>query len=316
MSQFQSLKPHLVTKVWGGENLKKIREAEAFNGPLGESWEVSCLEEGPCLVKKEDQWVSLNELISTEKLPYLVKYIDTTDNLSIQVHPGDEFARLHESSSGKTECWLILDSQVGSGIYLGLRPGITSAQIEMAIKNKEDLSKLLNFYPVKRGDFFFVPSGSIHAIGKGVTLAEIQQSSGITYRVWDWNRLGLDGKERELHIEKALKVVEFDQSKNSLEYFKSMKKLLSQEGRVELIRHRDFNVDLYNTNNSTIQIPIAKSQRLSSIVNLSSKQIFLDDYSLGANNSCLISCEKEAKTIECRISSTKATECISFLHIY
>lgn len=237
------LTPHLVTKVWGGEKLAKLKGLSGNKEilPLGETWEVSRHGDGPSLFENGQ---SLENNLSFDELPYLVKFIDTTDNLSIQVHPDDEYAARVEKSSGKTECWLILESEPQAGIYLGLKEGVDQSHLQECLNKKEDLSKLMVFYPVKRGDFFFVPAGSIHAIGKGVTLAEIQQSSGITYRVWDWNRVGLDGKPRELHVDKALDVINFSPDDNRAETF-MVRKNIFQDKRGELISHRDFHVDFY-----------------------------------------------------------------------
>lgn len=237
------LTPHLVTKVWGGEKLAKLKGLFDKKDilPLGETWEVSRHSDGPSSIENGQ---SLENNLSFEELPYLVKFIDTTDNLSIQVHPDDEYARRVEKSSGKTECWLILENEPGAGIYLGLKEGVDQKQLQECLDKKEDLSQLMVFYSVERGDFFFVPAGSIHAIGKGVTLAEIQQSSGITYRVWDWNRVGLDGKPRELHVDKALDVINFSSEDNRSETFR-VRKNIFQEKKGELISHRDFHVNFY-----------------------------------------------------------------------
>jgi mannose-6-phosphate isomerase len=317
MSLFWSLEPHLVPKVWGGEKLKVLKGLSLSGEPLGESWEISRLGEGSSLVKKESGRELLSDLVGKDQLPYLVKLIDTTDNLSIQVHPDDLFAKAHEDSLGKTECWLILDSVLGAGIYLGLRSGVSQEQLSKAIDNKENISHLMNFYPVKRGDFFFVPAGSIHAIGAGVTLAEIQQSSGVTYRVWDWNRLGLNGKERDLHVNKALQVIEFDKNKNSSCFFQMKKGLLSQSGKFELIRHSDFNVDLYNLSiDSEMSLSLSKSSRLNSLLNLGMTKIEVGDHSLSAYKSVIINMSENSCRLACRLPPTKDIECSSFLHIY
>ncbi len=136
-------------------------------------------------------------------LNFLVKLIDARENLSVQVHPNDKWAHELENSRGKTECWLIMNAEPGAGIFLGLKTGAPVNEFVEAVRSGQALDSLLRFFPVKRGDFFSVPAGAIHAIGAGVTLLEVQQSSGITYRVWDWSRT-----DRELHIEKALKVLD------------------------------------------------------------------------------------------------------------
>ena len=317
MSFFRLLGPHLVSKVWGGEKLKHFKGLDLSGEPLGESWEISRLSEGSSLVKSNNGDERLADLASKEQLPYLVKLIDTTDNLSIQVHPDDAYAKAHEASMGKTECWLILDSTPAAGIFLGLKAGVTQMQLSASIKAKENISQLMNFYPVKKGDFFYVPAGSIHAIGSNVTLAEIQQSSGVTYRVWDWNRLGLDGKERDLHVDQALEVIEFDELKNSSEFFKIKRQLFSQPGRIELIRHKDFNVDLYNLSPSLeVSLKIEKSVRFNGFLNLGEAVVELNDEPLHAYQSGIFIVSGENRDIKCRLLSTKGEECSSFLHIF
>src|SRR3989339_2279390 len=213
LKPINKLSPCLVSKIWGGEKLVKFKKMKQaiFDSPIGESWEISVHPDGPCFLDN----VPLNHYISSECLPYLVKFIDTADNLSVQVHPDNEYAMMNERSVGKTECWIILDCAPSSGIYLGIKQGVTRKRFENAIMNNEDISQLLNFYETHRGDFFFVPAGTVHAIGKDVLLCEIQQNSGITYRVWDWNRLDDNGRPRDLHINKAMEVIAFDEELNS-----------------------------------------------------------------------------------------------------
>lgn len=186
-----NIKPVFIEKPWGGTYI-----SECFNLPIkrmiGEAFLVSTLEnqentteEGPLSAR-------------FGRIPFLIKMIDANDNLSIQVHPNDEIAANLERSSGKTECWYVVDVIDGSGIYYGLKSEITISEFFSAVKSKEDASNLMNFVQVKKNDFIVVPAGIIHAIGSGVRIVEFQQSSGVTYRIWDWNREG-----RELHLEKA-----------------------------------------------------------------------------------------------------------------
>jgi len=236
------LKPHIVAKIWGGERLAKLKSLKGYAQPIGETWEISVHKDG-------QSWLAdrpLGQVIHPEKLPYLVKLIDTSDDLSIQVHPDDRYAREHEHGAGKTECWLILDAAPGAGIYLGLKSEVTKEGLKRALEENQDISKLLNFYPVQAGQFFYVPAGTIHAIGKNVFLAEIQQSSGLTYRVWDWYRMGMDGKPRELHIQKALQVINFSAECNRLENFNFYENFITETPKTFLATHEQFNVQVIN----------------------------------------------------------------------
>lgn len=308
MNKIEALTPHLVSKVWGGTRLAALKEIEDKSVlPLGETWEVSLLEEGPCQLS---DGANLGEKVDASSIPYLVKFIDTTDYLSVQVHPDDEYAKKVENSFGKTECWIILEADNGAGIYLGLKEGVDKSTLEKAIVEKEDLSLLLNFYPVERGDFFFVPAGSIHAIGKGVTLAEVQQSSGVTYRVWDWNRVGLDGKPRDLHVEKALDVINFDPKANSQDHFKCQKQILGYKNQ-KIIEHKDFTVEVFSlSHGESFSIPSTKGNRYRSLLVLEGKVSFqnevLDSYKaflLGSEDTYKIQGEELSKSSVCLLIS-------------
>lgn len=264
---FEILSPYVVRKIWGGERLPAMKSLNESGQslPVGETWEVSRLAEASSKVGDQE----LSSMVSEEELPYLVKFIDTSDNLSVQVHPHDEYAREVESSVGKTECWLILDAEPRAGIYLGFKEGVTKKEFQEAVLKSEDISRFLIFHEVKRGDFFFVPAGSIHAIGKGVTLIETQQSSGITYRVWDWNRVDSEGKSRELHIDKAMDVSRFDSDFNDSSTFQIQKDLFSKEGVSHIISHPDFNVWIVNGKWDSSKIK--KADRHVSIISLGEK---------------------------------------------
>lgn len=139
-----------------------------------------------------------------EKFPILAKFIDANKNLSIQVHPNDEYARINENDSGKTEVWYIMDCKEDARIVYGFKDEVTAENLQNAVDNIEDNVKYVN---VHKGDFISIPSGTIHAIMDGIMLCEVQQSSDVTYRVYDWNRVDKDGKPRELHKQKALDVI-------------------------------------------------------------------------------------------------------------
>ena len=202
--------------IWSGTKLAKLGKPNK-NGRVAETWELSFLDEGPSIIASGTyKSKTLKEVASNldigsipSSFPYfptLIKLIDAGDNLSVQVHPSDEYALENEHQYGKTEMWHVLDNEPGSGLYVGFNKDYTLEEIEDAL-NKGNILDLLNFFEVKPGDTYFIPSGTIHAIGKGVTLIEIQQSSTLTYRLYDYNRIDKDGNKRPLHIEKALKVI-------------------------------------------------------------------------------------------------------------
>lgn len=260
------LGPNIQRKIWGGENLEHLKNLpfEVGVDPVGETWEISVHPDGPSFHNGE----KLSLTTSSEELPYIVKFLDTGDELSVQVHPNDEYARLHENSSGKTECWIVLKADKNSGIYLGLEEGITKESFKAALDKQANMNELLNFYPVSPGDFFYVPAGSIHAIGRGIMLVEVQQSSGITYRVWDWNRLDSAGKFRELHVAKSLDVINFDPAANTSSYFRIAHDLFSYKGKKEIINHPSFKISLVNLDkNHSITITRPNQKRLCSLLN-------------------------------------------------
>ncbi len=282
------LKPHVVTKVWGGYFLNKKRHLNLpEDTKVGETWEISIHSDGPSISENE----KLSSIYTDKQIPYLVKLIDTSDYLSVQVHPGDEYARIHENSTGKTECWLILDSKPGCGIYLGLKKGVTKEEFQKAIEDKKDMSQFLNFYEVKNGDFFFVPAGTIHAIGKDVTLAEIQQSSGITYRVWDWNRLDDNGNSRELHISKALDVINFSTEANQKDFFQVKSNLFERSEDTLLANHFCFCSELINVNGKRT-INLSGKQEISSLMVLKGK-VSINDTNLDQFESIVFDKQQE-----------------------
>lgn len=210
--KIEKLLPACKSIIWGGDKLKKYYGKKTDAEPLAETWELSLhkagestLQDGtPLSVAATDDDFGKN-CQGFPFFPVLVKLIDANAKLSVQVHPADEYALEHEKSLGKTEMWYIADADEDAGIYLGFKEDITREQLEDAIKNKT-LTEYLQFIPVKKGECYFIPAGTIHAICEGCLICEIQQNSNITYRVYDYGRVGADGKERELHVEKALDV--------------------------------------------------------------------------------------------------------------
>jgi len=210
------LYPECKDNIWGGVQLKEKYGKQTDKDPVAESWELSFHKDGPTRL---ENGATLQETATEAELgknckgfpffPMLVKLIDAKQDLSVQVHPSDAYALKNENSFGKTEMWYIVDAEKGAGIYLGFKRDVTKAEYEEAIKN-HTLTDLLNFFEVKAGDCYFIPSGTIHAIGSGCLICEIQQNSNLTYRVYDYGRKDKNGNERELHVEKALKVTSLE----------------------------------------------------------------------------------------------------------
>ena len=201
-------------KIWGGRDLEKFRN-NLPEGEIGESWDIACHPNGTGVVANgELKGTKFDELIkeyghslvgteiSTEKLPLLIKLINSKEKLSVQVHPGDEYAAKYEGDFGKTEAWYVMDAKPDAHLIVGTKD-CTKEEFEVAIKSG-DVEKYLNKIPVQKGDCFLINSGLIHAICEGVIIAEIQQNSDVTYRVYDY------GRPREIHVEKALDVTNFD----------------------------------------------------------------------------------------------------------
>lgn len=207
--------------IWGGKKLREVFGKDIPSDYTGESWEIACHKNGISTVSNGDlKGKTLIEVIETygkdalgtkignqgmERFPLLLKIIDASDKLSVQVHPEDEYARIHEGEFGKTEMWIVLDARPNAQLVYGVKAGVSKEEFEKAIKTGT-LENYLNFVDVRKGDVFFIPAGTIHAIGEGLLIAEIQQNSDTTYRVYDWNRVDDKGNSRELHIKKALDV--------------------------------------------------------------------------------------------------------------
>ncbi len=218
--------PALRDYVWGGRNLEKLYGRQLPPGPTAESWEISghptaptrvdagplagqllpdvLAELGANLAGARARWA-----LDRGKFPLLVKLLDAEERLSVQVHPPDDYALVHENGElGKTEMWYVLHARPGAQLILGLRPGVTPEAFCQAMAD-HTLEACLHHLPVKAGDAVFVPTGAVHAILEGIIAAEIQQNSDMTYRVYDWGRVGVDGKPRPLHLDKSLAVINF-----------------------------------------------------------------------------------------------------------
>lgn len=224
--------PVLKDYIWGGRNLEKLGRTLP-DGIIAESWDIAGHEDGTSVVNngrfagklltelhqelgldligRNCQWAQ-----DRGKFPLLIKILDANRQLSVQVHPKDDYALEHEGNElGKTEMWVVMDAKPDAKLQLGVKADTTPEQFRQGIE-AGNLEPYLHYVPVKAGDHVCVPAGTLHAIMDGIMIAEIQQNSNTTYRVYDWNRIGADGKPRPLHIDKALDVIDFDKAEPSI----------------------------------------------------------------------------------------------------
>lgn len=222
--------PILKELIWGGEKLKNVLHKNSFSNKVGESWELSGVDENVSVVSNgELKGNSLNDLIETYKdelvgsvvynqfgntFPLLFKFIDANDDLSIQLHPNDKLAKERHNSFGKTEMWYVVDADEHSKLYVGFDKEYSKETYQSKFE-KGEILEMVNDIEVEKSDVFFIDAGTVHAIGKGALIAEIQQTSNITYRIFDWNRTDNQGNSRELHTDLALDA--FDFSKTQIE---------------------------------------------------------------------------------------------------
>ncbi len=246
--------PILKERIWGGKKIITILNKLETKDKIGESWEISSVEGDMSIVSegifkgrslqrlledfKEDFIGKQNYKQFGTQFPLLIKFIDASDDLSIQVHPNDELAKKRHNSFGKTEMWYVMEAEEDSELVLGFNQDLSKEKYQ-SILEEGTLEKYLHYEQVKKGDSFFVKAGLIHAIGKGVLIAEIQQTSDLTYRVYDWNRKDDKGNERELHTELAL---------DALNYKKTNDFKLHQSGD-HLISSPYFTVNLLSVDN-------------------------------------------------------------------
>lgn len=215
------LKPTFKDYLWGGHRLVDDYQKEYDGDILAESWELSCHPDGPCyitngahsgktlrqFIESEGKAVLGTNCERFEDFPILAKFIDARDSLSIQVHPDDTYALKYEGQYGKTEMWYVMDCEPGAYLYYGFNREVSEEEFAERIQN-ETLEEVLNKVDVHKGDVLFIEARTLHAICKGILIAEIQQNSNLTYRIYDYGRVGADGKKRELHVDKALKVTD------------------------------------------------------------------------------------------------------------
>lgn len=216
--------PNLHPVIWGGNRLCRFKGLDPVDAPIGESWEVSTVEGSVSIISNgqhggrplteviaEDPDAVLGYSVSRKyngRLPLLVKFIDAKKDLSIQVHPDDAMAQRVHGKMGKSEMWYVLKADPGSFLYAGFRKEITPDEYKQRVA-EGTITDVLARHEVRPGDVFYLPAGRVHAICGGILLAEVQQSSDLTYRIFDYNRLGMDGKPRELHTDLAAQAIDF-----------------------------------------------------------------------------------------------------------
>lgn len=248
--------------IWGGNRLKNDLQKNTPFEKTAESWEISSNKNGETIIQNGEYqgktidaiWENKEirkKLFGTktenlEKFPLLVKFIDAETNLSVQVHPDDIYAKERENSLGKTEMWYIIDCKPDAQIIYGLKKGILKKKLPNILTSKKIVDHL-NFVNVEPGDCIYIPSGTIHAILGDTLICEIQQNSDLTYRVYDWERVGKDGKSRELHTQKAIDVTQVEQELK-IERTKTMK-----TGKKEIINSPYFKIDKLKIENNVTE---------------------------------------------------------------
>ena len=251
-------KPLLKQTLWGGNKIIAFKHLDLQMEHVGESWEVSGIKGCESVVAGgPDEGKGLNQLVHEQKgllvgkenyerfgdeFPLLIKFIDAHQNLSIQVHPDDETARRHGKGHGKTEMWYVLKSASGAQLYNGLRQHITPETYKQMVEDGT-ITNALAHYTVHEGDVFFIPAGRIHSIGAGAFVAEIQQTSDVTYRIYDFKRKDKNGNYRELHTEKAAEAIDYTVHENYRTYYEPM-----QDEGVQLIACPHFTTAVYDLN--------------------------------------------------------------------
>ena len=255
--------PILKRPIWGGNKLKELfGKGPDSEEPIGESWELSGLPGHESLVVNgllagntinELLEIYMDELVGAKvfeqfgnEFPLLFKFIASSDTLSIQVHPNDEMAAAH-NAMGKTEMWFVIDAEEGSELILGFNKQMDKESCLAHIENNT-LETVLNKVKVKKGDVFYIPAGMVHAIGKGILLAEVQQASDITYRLYDYGRVDNNGQARELHIEEALEAINFDDTFDAKVGYQE-----KNNTPIPLVSCDYFTVNLYQLDNPLIK---------------------------------------------------------------
>lgn len=255
--------PILKSVIWGGDEITRFKDIEPIRDGIGESWEISQVKDHVSVVANGPlKGKTLTEIIRTygsgllgkhiaerfgDKFPLLIKFIDAHDNLSIQVHPNEELALRRHHSFGKTEMWYVISAKEDAGLYSGFSRQITPDEYVERVKN-DTFMEVLQFHPVKSGDVFFLPAGRVHAIGKGIFIAEIQQTSDITYRIYDYNRRDAQGNPRELHTELAKDAIDYTVYADYKTHYTAV-----ENEAVQLVKSNYFTTDLLEADRPVIR---------------------------------------------------------------
>jgi len=256
-------KPILKKIIWGGSAICPFKGITPVQDGIGESWELSHVENNYSVVDNGQlEGQSLDELIKTygsrllgqsvmdqfgTRFPLLIKFIDARDDLSIQVHPDDELAKKRHNSFGKTEMWYVIHAEKGAALYSGFSQQIDADEYVKRVNDKS-IMDVLQRYEVQPGDVFFLPAGRVHAIGAGCFIAEIQQTSDITYRIFDYNRKDANGNERELHTELAKDAIDYTWYPDYKTHYKAQ-----SNSTVELARCKYFTTNLLDLDTQMIR---------------------------------------------------------------
>ena len=252
MGHILKIKPVFKEMIWGGHKLKDEFGYDIPSDSTGECWAISGHKNGDCEIEDGEYasksvswlWQNHRELfgdVEGDQFPLLVKIIDAKNDLSVQVHPNDEYANVHENSLGKTECWYVLQADEGTKMVMGHHVK-TKEEFIQAIEN-DDYDHLLNSFEINKVDFFYIPSGTLHAICSGSLIYEAQQSSDITYRVYDYHRKDKDGNERQLHVQQSIDVTTVPSNNESNKLFENTH--LDHGSKTRYVHSEYFIVDCY-----------------------------------------------------------------------